>query len=314
MSKEVVDLAGPDLPHVDVVLATNRISPFLRETLASLDSQTLQNWHLVVVDDGCAEPEKLVDMVGGRGIFVRQPPSGLGAARNRGLAHCTSPLVTFLDDDDRWHPERLEQLARAWANRKEAVAVFSAGEYIDGLGHTFGQSWAAEQAPMHSFLSGEQPLPRIVATAYTLRVCKDVGGFRTDMDVAEDLDFTLKVARQGTLLAVPTVLVQYRRHHENMSRPSSPHERDVVCSMLARQAQGARERGEMAAAILIKENLRRARARMSKECARSLIVAVKTRCWTDVAEELNWASHNAVAIAITAVRVSGARVRQWLRS
>ena len=73
-------------PLVSIVVATNRMSPFLPEALASAVAQTYRSTELVVVDDGSPDPEAVADAA--RAVpnsrTVRIAPSGVSTARNIG--------------------------------------------------------------------------------------------------------------------------------------------------------------------------------------------------------------------------------------
>ena len=87
-------------------------------------AQTLPPAGIIVVDDGGVEPgvDGLADL-GPRVRVLRQAPSGVGAARNAGLAAATTPWVAFLDADDRWHPDHLAELDRIARVHPDAALV-----------------------------------------------------------------------------------------------------------------------------------------------------------------------------------------------
>ena len=75
-------------PTVDVIIATNRASPFLSEALASVRAQTWTGWRIIIVDDGCSDPEFLRSAVHDipDARIVRQPPSGCRPPATPGFA------------------------------------------------------------------------------------------------------------------------------------------------------------------------------------------------------------------------------------
>ena len=93
-------------PDVSVVLPTRDRPAFLADAIASVMSQTVTSWELVVVDDGSTTPATVPSDP--RIHLVRLAESGGSArARNIGVAHASADAVAFLDDDDQFAPERL---------------------------------------------------------------------------------------------------------------------------------------------------------------------------------------------------------------
>ena len=98
------------MPTVSVVIGTYNSARWLGATIDSVRRQTFQDWELVIVDDGSTDDTRRV--VGGhaddpRIRYVFQTRAGRSAARNRGIAMSSGPLVAFLDADDLWRPEKL---------------------------------------------------------------------------------------------------------------------------------------------------------------------------------------------------------------
>ena len=146
------------------MIATHRTSPYLAEALASLRGQTYPTWRLILVDDGSGAPDEIDELA--RAIpgstVIHQANAGVAAARNRAIRSGEGEVVAFLDDDDRWPSDRLEQLIRALDRRPGALGAFGNGVYIDQDGRPFG-SWHTEGATSEAFLRGDTPIPRITA-------------------------------------------------------------------------------------------------------------------------------------------------------
>lgn len=106
---------------VSVLVPTYKRSDLLPRALDSILSQTYKNIEIVVVDDNPAESEhrmqtaKLMEQYikFGNVKYVQTAGStGGGAARNFGLKYCSGEYISFLDDDDRYLPDKVEtQLA-----------------------------------------------------------------------------------------------------------------------------------------------------------------------------------------------------------
>ena len=289
---------------VDLVMATNRASPFLRRTLESVVAQTYPHWRLTVVDDGTPDPDvvrrAVADMP--RSQVIRQENRGPAAARNAGIAHGNAPLVAILDDDDIWDPDKLAAQVDSLEASPEAVASFTAGCYIDAEGREFGSGWPARTVPSQLFVSGAEPQPRIVSLMVRRSAHDLLGGFDETYFMAEDNEYILRLALLGPMVAVPRRLVAYRRHTHNLSSSNSTEGRRATLRFL--REQRAAHRADLAVAELLDERLEREKRLWADECTRSLVDAARRRDRHRLAEELQWAS----GFKVATLRALGAKI------
>jgi glycosyltransferase involved in cell wall biosynthesis len=122
---------------VSIITALHNKGGYVRDTIASVLSQTIDNWELIVVenhstDDGPEQVRALGDprislIVGGAEI------RGPGAARNLGIDYANGDWVLFLDADDLIAADHLQRLLET-ANSNPQSSVVAGGwqEWVDG--------------------------------------------------------------------------------------------------------------------------------------------------------------------------------------
>lgn len=117
-------------PEIAVVVPTRDRPGPLAACLAALEEQTGDLFEVVVVDDGSVDAEAVAAVVAAapHARLVRGVGQGPAAARNRGAATTTAPVLGFIDDDCRAGPGWLEALTR----RIQAGAQVVAGPTING--------------------------------------------------------------------------------------------------------------------------------------------------------------------------------------
>ncbi len=103
---------------VSVLVPTYKRSDLLPRALDSILAQTYKNIEIIVVDDNPSgsdhrrKTEETVNRYIERNPSVRyvqtSGATGGGAARNFGLKYCTGDYIAFLDDDDRYLPDKIE--------------------------------------------------------------------------------------------------------------------------------------------------------------------------------------------------------------
>ena len=93
------------VPTVGIIMPTHGAGAHLAAAVETVRAQTFSDWTLVIVCDGTGECVAVADSLtttDPRVRMVRQPPSGVAAARNRGLVEIGHgvDMIAFLDHDD----------------------------------------------------------------------------------------------------------------------------------------------------------------------------------------------------------------------
>jgi len=138
------------------VCTRNRPDDLLR-ALASLESQSYPRFGVLVVDNAPSDDRtaELVARYAGRRVqYVREPRPGLSWARNRALTEVTTPVVSWLDDDEEADRHWLAEIACAFADNPGAVAV--SGSVVPAELETAAQLWF-EQYGGHTKGRGFRP-------------------------------------------------------------------------------------------------------------------------------------------------------------
>ena len=124
-------------PTVSVVIPVYQVEPWLRECLDSVISQTYRNLEIILVDDGSEDGGgKICDEYAREDPRIRvvhQSNGGLGYARNTGMDLASGKYIIFLDSDDYWQPETVEELCRTAEAGQLQVVMFSAKCLFDGV-------------------------------------------------------------------------------------------------------------------------------------------------------------------------------------
>jgi glycosyltransferase involved in cell wall biosynthesis len=190
-----------------VVIPVHNRADLLEAALASVAAQTLPPAEVIVVDDGSTDGSAAVAERFGATV-LRQPPGGVSAARNRGLAASSAPYVAFLDSDDEWEPGHLAALAaKAGGHSIVSTAALSTdGALIGSQSRVPLALTAADRLlwPDNPVVTSAVLVDRALAL--------EVGGFDEQLRHSEDLDLWAKLLERGPGLVLPDVTVRYRTH------------------------------------------------------------------------------------------------------
>lgn len=215
--------------RVCVIVPAYNATATLARTMESVFAQTHSELSIYVVDDGSTDAtyELACDIAAKdpRVTVLQQANLGVAAARNAALRLTDCELVTWLDADDLWHPEKIER----------QVAVYEAADPKPSLVYTGYRLIDLEDRIIHNFrtladVSGHT-LCRQVATNYFTNVssimvptelARRFGGHDPRLrawgiEGAEDMLLQLQLATVGPLACCREALVGYRMHPNNMS-------------------------------------------------------------------------------------------------
>lgn len=107
-------------PVLSIILPVYNGEFFLEHTLESVLSQTLQNWELIIINDGSTDGSggivRYFASLDTRIHCLEQENRGLSAARNAGLRLARGTYIVFHDADDYIEPDYYQHLTEAAAH------------------------------------------------------------------------------------------------------------------------------------------------------------------------------------------------------
>jgi glycosyltransferase involved in cell wall biosynthesis len=249
---------------VDVILPTHAGERWVAEAIESVLCQSHPLWHLMVVDD--CSPDATADRV--ESLLRRDPdrisllrldcPHRAAGARMVGIGRTGGDLIAFLDQDDRWLPEKLARQVACFAADPGLAAVHTDVEIIDSEGASRPGAANRENAGrariawgMGSGLSAvlfRKNSIRLASSAVRRTAFEAIGGFDTSLFGGEDWEFWVRLADRFPIAHLPEVLTQRRVHAGNVSRVHSLERSVGKLQALEKMKRGYRHIAPIAAA------------------------------------------------------------------
>jgi len=172
---------------------------YIRRCVDSVLEQTFSDFELIVVDDGSNDgsSQEIEMIIDNRLQIINKENGGVGSARNKGILASTSDWIAFLDADDAWYPDHLDELYNIIKRYPQAGMISTkAVETSESTLH------AIEQRKEHSsiriidyFFEASKNISVINSSnvAISRDVCKKVGGF-LHYKAGEDLEYWARIA------------------------------------------------------------------------------------------------------------------------
>jgi glycosyltransferase involved in cell wall biosynthesis len=183
--------------------------------LEALLGSTRPPCEIVVVDDASQDSSVEIAVAMGVRVIRSCPQKGVSSARNLGASQTCSPILVFVDCDIVIHSNGLERIANFLSENSEYSAVFgsydsepavrtSVSQYRNLLHHFTHQE---AQPNAETFWGGIGAVRR--------QPFNSIGGFRSEKDGLEDVDFGLRLTDAGHRIALDRQLLG--THHKHWS-------------------------------------------------------------------------------------------------
>ena len=103
------------MPLVTVIIPTYNRESYLKETIECVQKQTFQDMEIIIIDDGSTDNTRgVVESYAKQDsriqyLWQANNIGTAGAGRNRAIKIAKGKYIAFLDDDDRWLPEKIKR-------------------------------------------------------------------------------------------------------------------------------------------------------------------------------------------------------------
>lgn len=207
-------------PLVSIIIPSYNYELFITKAIDSVLSQSYTNWQLIVVDNFSQDgTQGVVHSYQDQRLSLYHFANGgsIGAARNFGWQKANGSLITFLDADDFWLPDKLE----IQVHQHNSMNLLSFHDL-----KMFGSKKAGtvrgrkiKSTALTNLLTHGNP----IATSSVMishELMTNCGGFpeRTDYFAAEDYALWLLAAKKGAEFNyIPKTLGGYRIHGSSNS-------------------------------------------------------------------------------------------------
>ena len=232
-------------PLISVLLPVFNIEmQWLRRAIQSVHDQLYSDWELCIVDDGSTAPH-VWPLIGqfvrsDRRIRARRlETSGhISVASNAALELAHGDFVAFLDHDDELAPTALYFAALEMNSAPNVKLIYSDEDKLDSQGRRcdphFKTDWNPDLFPAQNFVSHLS----LISTT----LVREVGGFRTGYEGAQDYDLVLRCTERLTpaqIHHIPRVLYHWRCSTESTASfgDSKPYAHDAALRAVAEHFQ-----------------------------------------------------------------------------
>lgn len=215
------------MSRVNAIVASYNGEKTLTSAISSILSQTYSDLDLLLVDDGSTDSTAnlLKNYKDPRIKHFQLENSGSPAKpRNFGIARAGGDFIAFCDQDDLWHPEKLEKQLEAYdsSSEKENIGIIiSSADLIDESGRHIGLNDVGFTGYMDPETAYRNLLSGNFITACSAMVPKavidEVGPLDESLRGVDDYDLWLRICKKYGILAIREPLCSWRQSTGSLS-------------------------------------------------------------------------------------------------
>lgn len=213
-------MCGKEDKLISIVVPLYNAEKFLEVTVKTVQSQTYQTWELLLVDD-CSTDEsrkialKLAKQDARVRLICQETNQGAARARNRGVQEAKGRYLCFLDADDIWENDKLQE-ELAFMQKKQAGFVFTGYEFADETGRGLGKIVTVpEQITYHEALKNTTIFTSTVMLDRQL--IADDYIYMPEIPSEDTATWWQILKRYGVAYGLNKNLVKYRRSENTLS-------------------------------------------------------------------------------------------------
>jgi len=206
--------------NISAVIPTYNRANFILQAIQSIQKQTFQVKEIIVVDDGSTDGTK--ELVKDEDIvYIQQQNSGVSSARNRGIKEAKYEWIAFLDSDDIWHEQKIEEHVALHVKSPHIKASFSDELWIRNGKIVNKKKHLRKEEP--TFLNSLRTCKIGVSTFFAHKdIFDDIGVFDESLKVCEDYDLWLRILQKYTIKLINKELITKQAGHENQLSFTTP--------------------------------------------------------------------------------------------
>lgn len=209
------------MPEVSIITPVFNSSKFLEETITSVLNQTFTDWEWMITDDKSTDNSvEIIQKINDSRIqlILSDKNGGAGHARNLSLKQASGRFITFLDADDFWEPNFLEEMISFMKKENTELAYSNYARCDENLNPVIDDFKADKPVTFDNLLKTCR-LSLLSSMYDSQRVGKEYfpeGSKREDHVMWLNLLKKIPVGKP-----LPKTMAKYRMHQSSISRKKS---------------------------------------------------------------------------------------------
>ena len=189
---------------------------YIAEAVQSVIGQSFSDWELLIIDDGSKdETFKIAKDFESKDsrikVFQNEKNEGIVYTRNKLIDLASADYIAWQDSDDVSLPHRLSEQVKILDNNADVAIVGGGLEFFEGDKTLSARMYQENDKDARKNIFKFSPLSQ-GASMYKKSAVIEVGKYDSDIDTAEDLNLTFKIAKKYKISNLTNIVLRYRQH------------------------------------------------------------------------------------------------------
>ena len=216
-------------PLISVIMNCYNSSLYLKEAIESVINQTYSNWEIIFWDNQSTDESAIIfNSYKDKRLnyFYAERHTTLSTARNLAIEKANGEILAFLDCDDLWMAEKLEEQTPFFVNYQNVGIVYSNFEILLNSSNSSAKSMLTSFSKIRCYPHLPKNIYRvllganfIIFSSVLIRklIYDQVNGFSDKFNHNEDYELLLKCSALSDAVCIKNNALRYRVHDTNSS-------------------------------------------------------------------------------------------------
>ncbi len=212
------------MPFFSIIIPVYNKETFLENTIKSVLQQSFTDFELIVINDGSTDnsESKIKSFSDPRIKYLKKENGGVSTARNLGIETAAASYITFIDADDYWYPNFLEEMVSSIEQFPDQH-IFSAAIEVETEKTVFPAQYSIvkeKEKEVVNYFDASMKTTAICTSCAVFHksVFEKVGNFDVDIRSGQDTDMWIRIGLRYPIVFSWKILARYVYDAQSLSK------------------------------------------------------------------------------------------------
>ena len=212
------------MPFFSVIIPLFNKEKFIEATLKSVLNQSFTDFEILVIDDGSTDnsAQLIKGFDDARIRYYYKENEGVSSARNDGIKKAQSDYISFIDADDYWYPDFLEEMYKVIQKHPEQK-VFSAAIEIETSKKVIPASYSIVKKSDYEIVnyftaSSKETVICTSCAVFHKNIFEEIGTFDIEIKSGQDTDMWIRIGINYPVVFSWKILARYVYDENSLSK------------------------------------------------------------------------------------------------